>query len=99
MSGPPVERDAPMMSSSHRFVLRCAVLALLIAAGVAFLLPGSGADGAAWALLVLALASIAAFAATSEPIEVPRRHVERHNSRDGARTRLDETDRAHRDRG
>ena len=59
----------------------------------------SGADGAAWALLVLALASIAAFAATSEPIEVPRRHVERHNSRDGARTRLDETDRAHRDRG
>ena len=37
-------------------------LTFLIAAGVAFLLPGSGADGAAWALLVLALACITAFA-------------------------------------
>jgi hypothetical protein len=73
MSGRSVQRHAPAMSSSHRLVLRCAVLALGIAAGVAFLLPGSGADGAAWALLVLALACVAALAATSEPIEVPRR--------------------------
>ena len=82
-----VERNAPTMSCSRRLVLRCAVLTFLIAAGVAFLLPGSGADGAAWALLVLALACITAFATTSEPTRRPSPAHRATTRRNGARMR------------
>ena len=73
MVTPSVERDALTMPSPRRLVLGCAVLAFLTGAGVAFLLPGGGADGAAWALLVLALACVTAFTATSQPTRTTSR--------------------------
>jgi hypothetical protein len=71
MFTPSIERKAPTMPCSRRLVLWCAALTFLIGAGVAFVLPGGGADGAAWALLVLAVACVTAFTATSEPTRRP----------------------------
>jgi hypothetical protein len=86
MFGPSVERDAPTMASSRRLALRCAVLTFLTGAGVAFLLPGSGADSAAWALLVMRLPAPRAVATTSEP---PRRPSPARRARDASQRRTE----------